>query len=800
MSKILKVLIAVTAGIDIFAQSFAQDNVLRVAVLQPMSEEALTSEDCLSPGTLINQSCYYGDTFKVMSALGLLSAGHYNNRTGTYVQNYGDLSGCTLKMDIQIFDAPSRSPNLAVRTLLNLLDSFNPHAVIGASSSGNSRPTSLITGVLDIPQISYWATSKSLDNTANYPRFMRTIPTDDAVAFSICTYWRSLGYEYAGVFFVNDAYGEAFKDSTISHCTALGMENVLSFSFNPTDSEERIFSQVKRLADTGLQIFLLVDYTTQARDIMLAAYEFGILGEGNMWVFAESVYTQDIESFTGPIRKAIDGTIRVFAPGGVTTNARWNQFLSDFPSFSEDFINSFWPPEFQAASSFFEDFPVTDGVTELVVPGAYQYDAVAALGLGACRISPTGPIPSDFGTQFWNLREDIIFEGLTGTVKFDYVGNRDKTTANYLMSNIRAPEGGSVTVEFTARFDVDTNKWVQIPGKNTIFNGGTTNIPTNVKIPEENANWDAQIKFFCRLLGFINLCIACGFLLWTYYNRKESIVRVSQFHFLAMVSLGAIVSTFTILPITIDDQYGVQADENGGNVGADIACNASIWLYCGGFVLTFAPLFAKTWRVKKIFNIGETNKLKRTVVSNGLLLGIVGSLLAVEFTILLIWQIISPLQFLRTVLLADGFDSPLESAGLCQSESSTGFILIIVFLHASVLIYGNYICYQTRSVNSAFSESKYVSIAMFSNLQVLALGIPVLIIVAENPKSNMFIRCGIIFLNDLTVQILIFAPKLMHLHFGYELGGGQGADLVTSKTSKTAKSVTPSNTASTVAN
>ena len=79
-----------------------------------------------------------------------------------------------------------------------------------------------------------------------------------------------------------------------------------------------------------------------------------------------------------------------------------------------------------------------------------------------------------------------------------------------------------------------------------------------------------------------------------------------------------------------------------------------------------------------------------------------------------------------------------------------------------MLIYGNYICYRVRHVNNTgLSESKYVQVALFSNLQVLALALPLLVIVANIPSSSMFVRSAVVFLNDACTMTLIFVPKIL---------------------------------------
>mmetsp|Transcript_1035 Transcript_1035/g.1669 ORF Transcript_1035/g.1669 Transcript_1035/m.1669 type:complete len:153 (-) Transcript_1035:79-537(-) len=96
------------------------------------------------------------------------------------------------------------------------------------------------------------------------------------------------------------------------------------------------------------------------------------------------------------------------------------------------------------------------------------------------------------------------------------------------------------------------------------------------------------------------------------------------------------------------------------------------------------------------------------------------------------------------------------------SDSSSSFIAAIFIVHVTLLLFGGYLCYKTKNVNDALAESSYISMAMFSSLQVFFLATPVLIIVAENPISNMFIRTGVIFLNDCSCQCLIFLPKIRH--------------------------------------
>ena len=250
--------------------------------------------------------------------------------------------------------------------------------------------------------------------------------------------------------------------------------------------------------------------------------------------------------------------------------------------------------------------------------------------------------------------------------------------------------------------------------------------------------------------------------------------------------------------------------------------------YSIGFIITFGSLFAKVYRVSKLFNNKRLKKIQITVadVSWPILV-----LLAVDGVILGVWQSMSPLVWQRKVLTINAFRMPQESIGVCgiRSPLSTGiflnpasfgstqrismdtpsqpiggwaFLAPLVVLHVIVLLVGNVMSYRSRNISTKFQESKYIAICMVSNLQILVISIPILIIVGNNPMATTFVRAGVIFLNDLGVLLFIFLPKLgnVHLGWGNEYAGRTttGGTAGTSQTSSAAITPASQSTTSTV--
>jgi len=83
-------------------------------------------------------------------------------------------------------------------------------------------------------------------------------------------------------------------------------------------------------------------------------------------------------------------------------------------------------------------------------------------------------------------------------------------------------------------------------------------------------------------------------------------------------------------------------------------------------------------------------------------------------------------------------------------------------------MWGCVMLYKVRNVRAEFNETKWVSFAMVSSLQVLLLGIPLLVAMGDDANTRFFVTSAIIFLNDISVLVCIFAPKMFAIAFPAE--------------------------------
>lgn len=94
----------------------------------------------------------------------------------------------------------------------------------------------------------------------------------------------------------------------------------------------------------------------------------------------------------------------------------------------------------------------------------------------------------------------------------------------------------------------------------------------------------------------------------------------------------------------------------------------------------------------------------------------------------------------------------------CQSKGP----YTTVFFVANIAILGflAFLCYKSRHISTKFSEAKYISMAVASALQIVALGF-LLIVVSDNTPTVDFLMISLMtIITDGSTLFLIFAPKL----------------------------------------
>lgn len=73
----------------------------------------------------------------------------------------------------------------------------------------------------------------------------------------------------------------------------------------------------------------------------------------------------------------------------------------------------------------------------------------------------------------------------------------------------------------------------------------------------------------------------------------------------------------------------------------------------------------------------------------------------------------------------------------------------------------NYQAFRTRRVKSVLSESKFIAITVVSITQAALVGLPVLLLVEEEPRAHYVVQVLLVFCVCMAVIGFIFIPKVM---------------------------------------
>ena len=282
-----------------------------------------------------------------------------------------------------------------------------------------------------------------------------------------------------------------------------------------------------------------------------------------------------------------------------------------------------------------------------------------------------------------------------------------------------------------------------------------TLIPLDLPKLELDQNLLGPLKYIGFVCFGVVVLTAMASMAWTVVRRNATVVRAAQPKFLFLVSVGVLVMAGAMIPLSYDDE-GVEMQESKGQA----ICMSIPWLAFTGFATIFAALFSKTWRVNRLF--GAPQRHARVVVSERDVLAPLATLLTINVAVLVCWTIIDPLTYTRQE--HDGMDywnRVISTYGACRSNHVNRYLIPLAVINMGVVAVASFQAYRARHIESEFSESKYIGMAISFLFQGFVTGIPVVVIVRDMPEAFYLVLTLEIFLLSMAVLVVIFVPKAL---------------------------------------
>ena len=165
--------------------------------------------------------------------------------------------------------------------------------------------------------------------------------------------------------------------------------------------------------------------------------------------------------------------------------------------------------------------------------------------------------------------------------------------------------------------------------------------------------------------------------------RNHFIMRSSSVPFMLLILVGIGFLSISSTLWSLDPSRG--------------SCMGFQWMACVGFMALFVPLFAKTWRVWRIFSGSQLKVIK---ISNLKLLMYSSLAIGLDILILIAWSSTSPMKPIEYSNMVNNRMHYYTHCSVDMSSSGAAFVAIEVIYKAGLLIFGAVMAVSTRNVKS----------------------------------------------------------------------------------------------------
>lgn len=188
----------------------------------------------------------------------------------------------------------------------------------------------------------------------------------------------------------------------------------------------------------------------------------------------------------------------------------------------------------------------------------------------------------------------------------------------------------------------------------------------------------------------------------------------------------------------------------------DELCLAFPWLIGIAFTLVYGCLFIKAGILYRIWRYSM--KLKRISVTPLTVIKYIGVALTIEIVLLVVWSAVDRPRVKQVEMV----DHTLQAH--CHSDTPT-FWIIFLCLKGCWLLFGAVISVLTRDIIKEHNDFSAVAYAIYNNVILLAIAIPLAIVLEKVPNGTMIIAVIVIVLAFTFTIIILFYDTWLHVLF-----------------------------------
>ncbi|KAH8279557.1 hypothetical protein KR018_000824 [Drosophila ironensis] len=655
--------------------------------------------------------------------------------------------------------------------------------LLGSACSEVTESLAKVVPYWNIVQVSFGSTSPALSDRREFPYFYRTVAPDSSHNPARIAFIRKFGWGTVTTFSQNEEVHSLAVNNLVTELEAANISCAATITFAATDFKE----QLLLLRETDTRIIIGSFSQELAPQILCEAYRLRMFGADYAWILHESMGApwwpdQRTACTNHELQLAVENLIVVSTHNSIVgnnvsysglNNHMFNsQLRKQFAQFhGQDAASRMSSPQSDSSlrrrrrrgtggSSGGGLFP------EAISQYAPQtYDAVWAIALALraaeehwrrneaqSKLDRFDYTRSDMAWEFLQQLGKLHFLGVSGPVSFsgpDRVG----TTAFYqIQRGMLEP----VALYYPATDALDFRcprcrpvKWHsgQVPIAKRVFKLRVATI--------------APLAFYTiATLSSVGIALAIAFLAFNLHFRKLKAIKLSSPKLSNITAVGCIFVYATVILLGLDHSTLPSAEDSFATV-----CTARVYLLSAGFSLAFGSMFAKTYRVHRIFT-RTGSVFKDKMLQDIQLILLVCGLLLVDALLVTLWVVADPMErhLQNLTLEISAIDRSVvyqPQVEVCRSQHTQTWLSVLYAYKGLLLVVGVYMAWETRHVKiPALNDSQYIGVSVYSVVITSAIVVVLANLISERVTLAFITITALILTSTTATLCLTFIPKL----------------------------------------
>ncbi|XP_077991332.1 gamma-aminobutyric acid type B receptor subunit 2-like isoform X2 [Glandiceps talaboti] len=627
-------------------------------------------------------------------------------------------------------------------------------AILGGGCSIATAPVAAFSHYYNLVQISYATGSPQFSDKSTYPLFSRTQISEvlsNRVRLAILEYfnWRRVAILYQYDRFFVEVVG-----NFVSLLQTKDIEIVSSLVFS-----RKTVQQLQLIKDEDGRILFINSYEDHARPILCYAYHLGMYGAKYAYIIAGWYSTNwwmkedDAVNCThDEMRTVLEHTIEI------VQNAKdmSNQTIINGETFDQ--YDRRYISVLQRSQNKRFGYHFWHG---------FGYDAVWALALALNtsieRLSNNIVITNssnktrpavlqdftygrkDMANIILDALRNTSFHGVSGYVQFDSQG--DSRMGSFELRQIRGGRSVSLGVADSEGIITLTHafRW-------------QGNLPPLDKeqIEYKTLYVHDGLLISATVFASFGILLDIFFLCLNIIKRNHGFIKLSSPRMNTIALFGALLVYGSIIPLGLMNSRYLHTDNQ-----RTTACLVGKWFLTVGFTLGFGPMFAKTWRIHRIF---IKTRIQRGPMHEKHLMMFVLILLLADIVVLSTWQLVDNCEIHLIKVSTEVIDGSIKrilEVHSCTSDHFWWWCGAIYGQKGLLLIFGCYLAHETRNIQvEGLNDSRQIGISIY-NIMMASLVIIILNLALHDMPTLSYLFTSLpIFLCTTITLCMMFIKKV----------------------------------------